>query len=362
MKRVYFSDVHMNVHRKNSGKYKYVWLSDSQIESFAAFLRYLNSREDISEIVMVGDILDTWICPIDAVPPSYQEILEAKGNESIVKALQAIDGNSKKGLIYLPGNHDMTVDKATIKKFFPNTVFGGNHLAGAQYVVDSCVAEHGTSSAMYNGPDPESDPVTRLPLGYFITRVGVTAVARNQNDIHIVNRILQAFAKFVLEDGTLGDRIFDAVVSYAGLDNHEKILMPDGSAISFDEVRSRYADIYKRWENGTHLLTARNALLPDAKGIAIMVKPLQESTNAKIVILGHTHEEVNTPVPTPEDEPLQLQEEVDGIYENCGCWCNDKGRSNFVETEVAEGKHHVRMMYWEDNQAKWDGNAYFVRL
>lgn len=361
MKRIYFSDIHMNVHKPNKGTYNYLWMSKEKRDSMVSFLKHLNSQDDVKEIIMVGDILDTWVCPIDVTPPTYRAILEAPFNAEIVAALKAIDDNPTKEIIYLPGNHDMDVDKATVKAYFPNMVFGGNQLAGSIYVAEGSVAEHGTSSAMFNGPDPGSDVINKRPLGYYISRVAATAEARNDNNIKVIKRILEAFATFVLKKGSLGDRVFDTVLSYASLPENEPIVMPDGSTTSFQEVRTRYADIYDRWEKGKHLLGACDAVAADAGNVDVMVAPLQKKNAAKIVILGHTHSEVNTPFPPPPaDEPRV--EEVEALYENCGCWCDDKTTSDFLETEVIGDKHHVRMKYWDGTQAKVNGNTYFVRL
>jgi len=361
MKRVYFSDVHLNVHRHNRGAYKYVWMSENKRDSFVSFLKYLNRIEDLREIILVGDILDNWVCPIDVVPPTYREILEAPFNAEIVAVLKLIDENPTKEIIYIPGNHDMDVDKATMKTYFPNMVFGGNQLSGALYVADGAVAEHGTSSAMFNGPDPGSDPVNKRPLGYFISRVAATAEARNQNDIKVIERILEAFSIFMFKKGSLGERVFNTIVSFAGLPEDEPIVMPDGSTVFFNDIRAKYSDIYGRWKNGKHLLGPDQAVAADAGCVDVMVDPLLKKNSAKIVILGHTHSEVNTPLPPPAPE-APFAEEVQALYENCGCWCDKKTTSDFVETEVIGKKHHVRMKYWDGVQAKTNGNTYYVKL
>jgi len=171
--------------KESDKEYPYEWLGPKEAERFAEFLEYLNQPDNgIQEVVIIGDLMDNWVYPVDVEPPSLQKIISAPINKKIVRALKKLAKNENIKVLYLPGNHDMEVTEGLLKKNFPGSngspgiVFGGTAFRNSIYRTSRLRAEHGSGHAMFNAPDPINNPINRLPLGYFISRV-VATNARN---------------------------------------------------------------------------------------------------------------------------------------------------------------------------------------
>jgi UDP-2,3-diacylglucosamine pyrophosphatase LpxH len=75
-KRIYVSDVHMGPKKDPQSQYDYTWLGTAEAKVFAEFLGYLNADEEVKEVILLGDTMDTWVCPVDAEPPTFKEIVD----------------------------------------------------------------------------------------------------------------------------------------------------------------------------------------------------------------------------------------------------------------------------------------------
>jgi hypothetical protein len=104
---------------------------------------------------------------------------------------------------------------------------------------------------MFNAPDPHNDTRTRLPLGYFITRVITTRAARTGE----TGRDWGCYLDDALEMGLTSQRVpasvFEAVLEEAHLPETTSILMPDSTSVTAHDVKEKYADLYDHW-CGTH--------------------------------------------------------------------------------------------------------------
>jgi hypothetical protein len=69
-KLVFISDLHMNV----VGPYS--WL-DKHAVNLAQFLNTVNARDDVAELVILGDLLDDWVAPVTYTPQTFADILGA---------------------------------------------------------------------------------------------------------------------------------------------------------------------------------------------------------------------------------------------------------------------------------------------
>ena len=79
-KNIFISDVHIGAEEKvgaEGEKNKYNWQNENEIKAFADFLEYICGSEgnNIKNVVLLGDIFDTWTCPIEYVPPNFHDIL-----------------------------------------------------------------------------------------------------------------------------------------------------------------------------------------------------------------------------------------------------------------------------------------------
>ena len=97
---VFISDLHLNINED------YSWMRN-HLGALKKFLNNLNTRSDVKELVILGDLLDDWVSPAEDSPHSFQDILEDPINSDVVAALKAICKNRLIGVTYVVGNHDM---------------------------------------------------------------------------------------------------------------------------------------------------------------------------------------------------------------------------------------------------------------
>ncbi|MCX5880655.1 MAG: metallophosphoesterase, partial [Deltaproteobacteria bacterium] len=97
---IFISDLHMNVNAN------YSWLVD-HADDLAQFLNQVNARDDVAELVILGDLLDDWVSPVKDSPQTFADILAASNNAGIVAALQAVCRNPNIKVTFVVGNHDM---------------------------------------------------------------------------------------------------------------------------------------------------------------------------------------------------------------------------------------------------------------
>ena len=94
-KLVFISDLHMNNHFSfaptgDGYSHAYTWL-DENIPTVAAFLNWLGKREDVAELIILGDLFDGWVCPMHHAPTmDFMDILTAPENAPIVDALKSL--------------------------------------------------------------------------------------------------------------------------------------------------------------------------------------------------------------------------------------------------------------------------------
>ncbi len=176
---VFISDLHMNVDSN------YSWLV-AHAGDVAQFLNDVNARDDVAELVILGDLVDHWVAPVEDAPHSFSDVLSAVTNKDIVKTLQALCSNQNIKVTYVVGNHDMlsfqTENKDQIYAKFPRhniNIISDSPGMGA-YDRDNVIwAEHEHRYTMFNAPDTWSHADSHLPLGYFVSRLGATKSARS---------------------------------------------------------------------------------------------------------------------------------------------------------------------------------------
>jgi UDP-2,3-diacylglucosamine pyrophosphatase LpxH len=350
-KRIYVSDIHMNAGKglqTVKGKYPYEWLGPAEAKRFADFLNYLNDPNIVQELIIIGDLMDDWVYPVDVVPPSLESIVKAPINKEIVQALKKLAKNKKIAVLYLPGNHDMGVNIELIEKNFPGMIFGGTALYNSVYRSSRLRAEHGSAYAMFNAPDAINSPGNRLPLGYFISRV----VATKSRDTGSADRHYWTYADDLLE--TLGPQrlaasVFEGVLEEACLNDKTKILMPkrNGKAesVTADQVKEKYAALYDQWQETYGAGVAFKAMMAEIGFLGNLADRLCKKSDTNVVIFGHSHD-------WGLDKDKWFVD--DRIYANCGTWCDDSKPCTWVESQKDREthKHFVRVMDWNDGQPK----------
>ena len=350
-KRIYVSDVHICAGRSLSTDKVYDWLGEAEANNFAGFLDYLNKDDNVDEVILLGDTLDTWVCPHDEAPPTFDEILDATHNQILVKSLRTLTENKK--VIYMPGNHDMQITKDVLqnKKYFPKIIFGGTALNKSRYRTGRLLAEHGSAYAMFNAPDPINDPRSRLPLGYFISRIAATKVARTGDG----RRHFWTYVDDLLEllgPQKLPQSVFEALMEEANLREDEEIIIgtedrtPKGKPIKVTAraIKEKYTNLYEQWESHYGKGMAFKSLMAEIGYLGDLADYLSKKGDTTIIIFGHSHD-------SELDKDSWFVE--DRIYANCGAWCDEEKPCSFVETQKDNdgGDYHVRLMRWEKGQA-----------
>ncbi len=151
------------------------------------FLQRLQSTTDVRELVIDGDFLDEWFLPV--YYPSYTD--ERKFYKDVIAKNQSvfdelnnvIDSGIK--LVYVPGNHDMTLEADVLQEALPDIVQARDAEGlGAYYTGDrnEIVIEHGHRYDVFSAPDTVTNAElcgnddTILPAGYFYARYAATWV------------------------------------------------------------------------------------------------------------------------------------------------------------------------------------------
>lgn len=146
------------------------------------FINRIGQTKDIRELVIAGDFLDEWILPLNyPVSTDSQEYYKQciANNQNVINALKGLSNAGVK-LVYVLGNHDMTLMADTLKQAMPNITFVGDNGVGAYITGDrkEIAIEHGHRYDVFSGPDTvdnkEVSSSSILPPGYFYARLGTS--------------------------------------------------------------------------------------------------------------------------------------------------------------------------------------------
>ncbi len=364
---VFISDLHMNVDAS------YSWLN-KHTGDLATFLEDLYSRDDVAELVILGDLLDDWVCPVEDVPNTFFRILNADHNKYIKKNLRALCLKEDIKVTYVVGNHDMLSfmedNKSVIQDAFPGLNIISDSPGMGFYTKDNVIwAEHGHRYTMFNAPDTWSRVGSHLPLGYFISRL---AASNSQNTGQVVTtpELLDRYVKHPStasgygmrgEVGGIWDDAFIVIVFNAialdmgykpldqfemnGLDGYGSDPFVETVAFTFDSIVSDWPTNHDRvssttaiWDDLGHLSGPANIIfeMPD------YMKPFYPFT-PRIILFGHTH----------EAEFQYHAGPVDTIYVNTGTWI-DKKPMTWAEIEIndaGQGQKVYQVELWYYGEA-----------
>lgn len=324
-KRIFLSDVHMGAKKKpqNGGTYDYDWLSRDDTKNLVDFLKYLlvekQKHNNIDEIILLGDLLDAWICPFYDTPPSFAEIIH--NNAEIINALAALA--QLMPITYLEGNHDMGI---SLQDFNDSSLAGSENFkilgADKSYTTtDGIIAEHGHAYDLFN----KSHQNGLMPLGYFISRLVAARGAKTGNETRHWWQYTDCLRSVLRKP--LDRIIIETLMNDAGMKLDDNFVMPNDIKVKASTVIDTYhAPGYSYWAIGL-----------DNKA-ANIVSNMQKS---KIIFFGHTHNCKLTTLPIGSDDPLN-------IYVNLGTWCDQNKQYTYAETENNHYHHNVRLMQWHD--------------
>ena len=285
----------------------------------AVFQWVIDHKDEIDQLMILGDLLDFWTYPPDMRPPSTAEII--KENEAILgengmlaQVYTALGGD----VVYMNGNHDISLKQADldlIGNAGDNIRLIHDHI----HTADGVTYTHGHIHTLFNAPDPSIG----MPVGHFVTRA--VSYYLQQNNLVAVeqagfgvppkleqavkDQLFHEVEKLIAQWVFGGQHVIDEIINLPvvprflnavqeatqlGLD--EVILMPDGSKSSLRDAISRYADVWKDWvlrfgggEKG--IMFAYKALWADYDGYYMGWYAQRQNfeNQAGLAVMGHTH-------------------------------------------------------------------------
>lgn len=381
-KRIFISDIHMGDERSMNDPNHYGWFRDN-IPVLAKFLDDQLHAPDVKEVIILGDLFDTWVIPVDKPPlTKFEDIYSNPANKDVIDKLKALAADSDIKLIYVPGNHDMAMDIAGIsstKQFMENNFRGIHFICDSavpwgKYTTGTLAAEHGNHYCLFNAPDMWTAPKdTFLPLGYFISRIAAYNVSKTGTEDDSLD-VLAKFFKDFKEDKDSIEAIFEALVQDAGLkqnDNIDLTGVPGYSApTTMDTVKNHFSKLIQDWKEMKNIKikdAIQGDALEDLSSAANLAYFNKSGSNTNIVIFGHTHCPYFTPIDPFADQvdppPHDNDKPWTYIYANCGSWIDnkwlDKGLygCTYVETEEDSNnkRHYVRLKTYSSQNPIGEG-------
>lgn len=213
------------------------------------FLQSLQNTADVRELVINGDFLDDWYLPV--YYPAYTDVAQfyreaIKTNQAVFDELNSIIQSGIK-VVYIPGNHDITLIADVLQEALPGLVQARDAEGlGVYYTGDrnEIAIEHGHRYDVFSAPDTITNAElcgnddTILPAGYFYARYAATwvlegypTVEKNLPEItavpdksdtdqygaYMYYMILKTVAGRMTPNEGLGEKIFD--IHIAGFDD-----------------------------------------------------------------------------------------------------------------------------------------------
>lgn len=357
-RKIFISDIHLGDERSLQQPNPYGWIG-SNISNLANFLEEQLNASDLEEVVILGDLFDTWVIPTNLDPlKSYNAIYNNPRNSAVIAALVKLAG---KGILsYVPGNHDMAFSAADLAetKQFMETFFPGIHyicnpgLPTGVYRSGKLVAEHGNRFCLFNAPDTWTNQPYFLPLGYFISRLVAYKVSKTGEDENYLI-ILRKFVTEFLKGPDLIKNIFDAIKDDAHLETDARINMNGFSDYpsTVGDIGTFYENLKENWEHNYRdiscISAAENDGFEDLSQAATRAYFPTLGSDTNIIIFGHTHKaDLKNDIlgTAPGGPEIPADPPFSAIYANCGTWV-DKVESTYVETQedAVKGRHHVRL-------------------
>lgn len=356
-KLVFISDLHLNVDAP------YSWFS-AHAPHLVQFFKDLNEREDVSELVILGDMLDDWVSPVEESPHSLADVFEDNYANGVVPALQALCLNPALHVVYVTGNHDLLsceLDNQTlISGVFPGMTIVSDPPGLGAYSRDNVIwAEHGHRYSLFNAPDVWSRPDGHLPLGYFISRLAASAsfgTGRRVTTPELLRRFLKAPGQ-VLEtmqedrtgaslrqdkSGPIDDAfiraLYTAIYRVMGYRAWDRYVMEGVDGFLRDPlvaaVKWIYGGIFSGWPSRQNIVSSDEAVMSDLylNHVARLLFEMPDAIKdhypfaPRIVLFGHTHRAAFE----------YRAGEVETLYVNTGTWI-DSQPITWVEVEIREG-------------------------
>ena len=153
------------------------------------FLQRIAVTSDVREVVLNGDILDEWFLPLSFVEIDRAEFYRKniENNKDLVDAFKDVM-DAGINLVYVVGNHDMSVNVQYIEEAIPGMKVCSQHLGVGLYRTgdrNEIVIEHGHRYDVFSAPDTITNAhltngPTMFPPGYFYARFAADWVLKGK--------------------------------------------------------------------------------------------------------------------------------------------------------------------------------------
>jgi len=362
------------------------------------FLQCLKNTRDVRELVIAGDFLDEWFLPVYYYPlytdqdQFYRDVIA--NNQGVIDELNKVIASGIK-LVYVPGNHDLTLKASVLQEAIPQLVQASGDEPqglGTYYTGDrnEIVIEHGHRYDVFSAPDTVTNEElcgnqgkTILPAGYFYARYAATwvlegkpTVAQNlpvisasdyagltdaayadQAGAYTYHNILSSISNRMTpyesgEDHFATDKIFKMRISgfnadYTYKDFFPAMLTDEGTGKKYISAPKLFRNIQLSWQARQVANKVKVPESPFALSVAGAVPPAfpdsffarakanylenPNEKNVEVVIFGHTH------------VPMCRYTDGGKCYLNSGTWIDHNTdhpdtRTFVVVTTGASGK------------------------
>jgi len=311
-RRVLISDIHLGDdvrYRHPDPARRARFFPSEHRERLLKFLdiQILNAKDKIQDLVLLGDVFDTWVCPFDELPPTYDSIFDSRENKPILESLNRIAA-SNINLFYVHGNHDYDLTEARLQAAIPGIITQPGSYQEPELGLH---AEHGHRFTLFNQSFPEV--AEGLPIGYPITRLAEHLGGYVRGFKDLVGYLDEAFD---LASGC--ENIYEAIIEGLAERAHaEHIVMPGQTKISVEQVKSIYKNL--PYHDEPFKVGMKLASEGDLEKFG---DQLSEQHKHKVVVLGHTH------TAKIDKDSLLVK---DRVYINSGNWCGKEAHCVVIE-------------------------------
>jgi UDP-2,3-diacylglucosamine pyrophosphatase LpxH len=331
-KRIFVSDVHLG----RGESWDWYQPSKHKANLVSGLEHVLANAGTIKDLVLLGDIFDTWMAPVHKDPATMSQIIEA--NPEVMKLL-AECANKLTNVFYVNGNHDMLTEQRDLDKI---TGDGRRIKLINRYHAGMLYAEHGNRYAMFNAPDRLHDPGQGLPLGYYITRIlaGDSSYLSPRSLAGYVENLFEA----AFTTKQIASSVIDALMQHVGLHPDTEVKMPPPRRnVTLGEVQQRYAPLFDLWVEKFGYLYAINAIRGEMNSLGWAADRLCKQDGYRVVIFGHTHD-------AQEDEDRLLVSKR-RLYLNCGYFCTPN--PTLVEIDKERGGNLKASLLTVGTDGRW---------
>jgi UDP-2,3-diacylglucosamine pyrophosphatase LpxH len=325
---LFVSDIHLGTGQA------WDWARPNDAAALAEWLAWVASRDDVKDLVLLGDSLDNWICPPGVAPPTAGEILNCEQNAPVIAGLAELITRGV-GVYVVRGNHDCDLTQSDLARALP-----GAHWCSYRWHTRAggIQAEHGHMKSLFNSPDPCG---RRPPFGYWISRALTRESGKPAGDMmDVVASAADDVLEAIFTSQTIAGAIWEAVCEQAGLSPRDTLVAPWGRPVTCSAIGRRYRNLLDEWRTLLSTGELWRRLQADCGDQRQNAKRTAQSEGWRCVVNGHSHK-------------ARLAKKTRGhdyIYANCGSWSRGSSRE-WVEVARDGDSIQAELRHWQDGAA-----------